>query len=69
MCMPASEHTQHMSDAHHKLGLGLGLLYYMCGVRTGTVDTYVYTTKCISFGDGQLLIVFCYWQNIWACPH
>ena len=66
-CLPVNTHNTwviHIMNLHL-----IGLPYYMCGVRTGIVDTYVYTTKCISFADGQLLIVFCYWQNIWACPH
>ena len=34
----ASEHMRHMSDAGHKLTLGLP--HYTCGVQLHTLDTY-----------------------------
>ena len=63
VCMIASEHMRHTSDTCHELHL---VCHTTCVVYR--YSRHVYTMKYISFAIGQHLIVFCDWQNKYACP-
>ena len=53
MCMTASEHTWHTSDACHELALGM--LHYTHGVQVQWIGI---DNEMHCFATGQLLVVF-----------